>query len=484
MSFALAFKLFADGVKFTNIHGWDLEGSGKLYEVALARAQIGTAIVHLVLINQSFWNKEYRSLVINIIMLVLVVALHLFSKKYRKTRLRAILQIIDRIPFGVPSIRDQANWVYRYSHPYFRAKGPKETFRLMNGLNSPINLDPKMFSKVKEKRFNLPFPIERSPSGKFGQLLHAYQVEEGPLNGMESPRQDLKINIAQDPETSSIQQNINLQPLKSGSASRNRIGLPGPIMSSLINSEVHPLSNRHRQSEHDVNAEESKSLLGSRHFRKDSIDLDAIEDNSQDDDDIDEPSREWPRISRIEHPSRNSRMIPGNHGDMNEMELNAGDIADERSNRGSPLDSMSGPGARMATLDNHCTNAPGISIDRTRNSKSDINLIRLPMAEDKLPTGASPPIYRSKVESKPAPMLNQEDIEIGLDGEQGMSSGVMQRQKTRLPTSNYESHTKSSFANPPTSKPKSKAGPSDEEVLLPGASKTVADKHPNGLSNR
>ena len=57
IAFVFMLKLFSDGVKFTNIHGWDVEGSGKLYEVALARAQIGTAISHMILFNQCFWNK-------------------------------------------------------------------------------------------------------------------------------------------------------------------------------------------------------------------------------------------------------------------------------------------------------------------------------------------------------------------------------------------------------------------------------------------
>lgn len=82
-------------------------------------------------------------------MILLIVALHLTGKRHRKTRLDSIINIISRIPFSEPTARDKANWIYRYSHPYFRYKGVKETFELMNKLNSPVSLESKLFSRLK-----------------------------------------------------------------------------------------------------------------------------------------------------------------------------------------------------------------------------------------------------------------------------------------------------------------------------------------------
>ena len=82
-------------------------------------------------------------------MILLIVALHITGKRHRKTRLSSIINIISRIPFAEPTNRDKANWIYRYSHPYFRAKGVTSTFEQMNKLNSPVSLESKLFSRLK-----------------------------------------------------------------------------------------------------------------------------------------------------------------------------------------------------------------------------------------------------------------------------------------------------------------------------------------------
>lgn len=91
IALVLCFKLFADGVKFTNIHGWDLEGSGKLYEVALSRVQIGTAISHIILFNQCFWNGKLMNVFIHFLVIIFVGVLFITWKKHRKTKLSSIV---------------------------------------------------------------------------------------------------------------------------------------------------------------------------------------------------------------------------------------------------------------------------------------------------------------------------------------------------------------------------------------------------------
>ncbi len=288
ISIALTFKLFADGVKFTNIHGWDLEGSGKLYEVALARIQIGTAITHTILFNQCFWNAQVRNMVIHFLMIVLIVALHVVGKRHRKTKLESIVRIIDRMPFQVPSVRDKANWIYRYSHPYFRAKGVMETFRLMNQINSPLSLEARIFNRMREpKRFNMPFTVESPTKYSNGSPTHHEGVEgsEFPGNGHTAPSIN-ENHLAQ----------VNVEPQQPC----NLIHLPSlqsnPVKSMILNIEP-PRESARKGSEDGENPPVSPRLqilpIGSpqpddkrsmqaSHFRKDFVDLDPFMDCNSD----------------------------------------------------------------------------------------------------------------------------------------------------------------------------------------------------------
>ena len=155
----LALKLFADGVKITNVHGWDIEGSGKLHELALTRIQFGTLIPHLLYANQCFWNKNYRTMAINIIMVLYSIVMVILFKKNRLAHLQPTMRILDKLEFQDIKKRDVVNWVFRYSHPYIRVMGPKNALPIINELNSPISHEPQVHPELEnQRRFNMPIP--------------------------------------------------------------------------------------------------------------------------------------------------------------------------------------------------------------------------------------------------------------------------------------------------------------------------------------
>lgn len=164
MSIALLFKLFSDGVKITNIHGWDLECSGRLYEVALNRLLIGLIISHVILLNECFWNTQWTIFSCNLLAVCFITGFYLFIRTKRRTTLPSLLGVVDKIKFQNINARDKANWVFRYSHPYIRILGTKKAIQVMNEINSPVSIEAKVHPLLeKEKRFNLPIPAS-SPS--------------------------------------------------------------------------------------------------------------------------------------------------------------------------------------------------------------------------------------------------------------------------------------------------------------------------------
>ena len=120
MCVVLVFKLFGDGVKFTNIHGWDLEGSGKLFEVALRRLLIGATISHTLLVNQCFWGKLWRTMSVNAFMMVYSLVVYFLFKKKSIAKLSTILRILEKTAtvFKKPTKHDLWNWKFRYNHPF------------------------------------------------------------------------------------------------------------------------------------------------------------------------------------------------------------------------------------------------------------------------------------------------------------------------------------------------------------------------------
>ena len=157
LSACLAFKLFADGVKFTNIHGWDLEGSGRLFETVLERCQLGTLIPHLLLVNQCFFNNMWRTLAINAAVILFVVVLQVFLYNNRMANLNSIMRIIGKIEFKTTTLWDIENWIYRYSHPYVRVLGAKQATLFMKEINNPISLEVIAQASLRmQRRYNVP----------------------------------------------------------------------------------------------------------------------------------------------------------------------------------------------------------------------------------------------------------------------------------------------------------------------------------------
>ena len=183
LAICLTFKLFADGVKFTNIHGWDLEGSGRLFETVLERCQLGTLIPHLLLMNQCFFNNMWRTLAINVIVIVYVIVLQVFMYKNRMANLRSIMRILDKIEFQQTTARDEAYWVYRYSHPYIRVLGPKLATEFMNAFDAqmPIELLSETATR-QQRRFNVPVAD--------GSPIRIPRLDDDPASSVNRPFSD------------------------------------------------------------------------------------------------------------------------------------------------------------------------------------------------------------------------------------------------------------------------------------------------------
>lgn len=197
MAVTLSCKLFADGIKFVNIHGWDLEGSGRLFETAVTRIQLGTVVGHIVLVNECFWNRNWRTLSINFIMIVFILAVQFVLNKKTVTKLNTVLRIIGKIDFQTPTSIDKSNWVYRYSHPYIRVLGPKQACVYMNEINSPVSVEPRAHTWYQEqRRYNVPLPLQ-SPLKKSltKQATELLSLDDKKLEGMEKMHEKTKLNL-------------------------------------------------------------------------------------------------------------------------------------------------------------------------------------------------------------------------------------------------------------------------------------------------
>jgi Calcium-dependent channel, 7TM region, putative phosphate len=165
MCIVLIFKLFADGVKFTNIHGWDLEGSGKLFEVALRRLLIGTTISHTLLVNQCFWGKLWRTMSVNVFMLVYSLVVYFMFKKKSIAKLSTILRILQTTAtsFKKPSKSDLRNWLFRYNHPFLCNLDQAQLMQEMEVFQSNTSSNDIAVRGGRKRRFNKPISIQ-SPS--------------------------------------------------------------------------------------------------------------------------------------------------------------------------------------------------------------------------------------------------------------------------------------------------------------------------------
>lgn len=259
LAICLAFKLFADGIKFTNIHGWDLEGSGRLFETVLERCQLGTLIPHLLLMNQCFFSQLWRTLGVNVIIIIYVIVLQVFMYKNRAANLQAIMRIIGKIEFQKTTSRDVANWVYRYSHPYVRVLGPKKATLFMNDICLPNNLEALsgvQQSKDHPQRFNLPIS-DSSPTKSIRKDL-VDQKDEQEFGS--NPK------FSNDPYSSS-RKNLDYERRISAGGSIGKAISPEDLSSLKLESPLH--------AKDDHLSFKSEGNFGSNsHFRKDGHHLD------------------------------------------------------------------------------------------------------------------------------------------------------------------------------------------------------------------
>lgn len=156
VTFVLLVKIFADGVKITNIHGWDIEGQGKLYESVLGIILIGALMPHLLYLNQAFWVSKWNSAFINTIMVIYLLIFIAFYFKKKVSNICYVLRCLSGHPFRQVTPQDVSNWAFRYSHPYIRVRGPEEAFEFINQINSPIRDLPELHPNWSGVRDNRP----------------------------------------------------------------------------------------------------------------------------------------------------------------------------------------------------------------------------------------------------------------------------------------------------------------------------------------
>lgn len=272
---ALTMKLFADGVKITNIHGWDIEGSGKLYEVALSRVLFGTLIPHVLYTNQCFWKGLWRTMAVNIFMIVFCLCIMYLVRTNRLARLSIVLKVLEGLKFKDTKKKDVINWVYKFSHPYIRQKGMFIALNYMNELNSPVSHDHLKAIKQEPILFNRPSP---SPM-KFtdSSLKTPFGLQSVSKNGAEAPEMNKKkfsfSNIKLEPTNSQGQSNIEESEDKQSESGIKQIGHGSPGMlslgklglanSALFNKSVGQSlarSSRHFKHDRDDDEEENGSI--------------------------------------------------------------------------------------------------------------------------------------------------------------------------------------------------------------------------------
>lgn len=264
MCVVLVFKLFGDGVKFTNIHGWDLEGSGKLFEVALRRLLIGATISHTLLVNQCFWGKLWRTMSVNAFMMVYSLVVYFLFKKKSIAKLSTILRILEKTAtvFKKPTKHDLWNWKFRYNHPFLCNQDQAQLLQEMDVFQSNTSSnEAAVRGGAKKRRFNKPISIH-SPSRPGSEDRQDKEEAPGPESQPASKFSSNRENQGQQPDLLARPQEQNFKSVRSEDSPES---VPG--------SKVKPKLRISSQTQEGVPPAENTVARSSR-FRKDGSMLD------------------------------------------------------------------------------------------------------------------------------------------------------------------------------------------------------------------
>ena len=116
-AFFLVMKGLADGILIICVYGPDMQSNGSLFSSALGELQIGLIIMHLVLMNQSYWNESPILFAVNTCMVFFILFLCHYFRKHRVCKFSNMSKNFKDLDFSTPTCVDKSEWIYKYCHP-------------------------------------------------------------------------------------------------------------------------------------------------------------------------------------------------------------------------------------------------------------------------------------------------------------------------------------------------------------------------------
>lgn len=113
-------KCLGDGIMIICVYGQDVESNGALFASALREVHIGLVVMHIVLMNQSYWNNSVSLFIVNLAMVAAILGLNLILRYYRVSNIHNMAKCYQHLKFIKPTCVDKTEWVYRYCHPLIK----------------------------------------------------------------------------------------------------------------------------------------------------------------------------------------------------------------------------------------------------------------------------------------------------------------------------------------------------------------------------
>jgi hypothetical protein len=107
----------AEGINLVSVYGKDLESNGALMDTALRCIHLGPIILHLFLINDSYWNSRPFLFVLNSAMVIAIIICNVMLRRTRVDKITEFPKYLRKAKMLAPSVVDELDWTYKFSHP-------------------------------------------------------------------------------------------------------------------------------------------------------------------------------------------------------------------------------------------------------------------------------------------------------------------------------------------------------------------------------
>ena len=116
----LFMKVLADGIMIICVFGNDMASNGTMFASALRCVMLGPFLLHLSLMNDSYWTENQLFFFINIGMMIIIATVNIMMRNTMPSRLSRVTSVLKYVPFSRPNCVDKSDWIYKFCHPLIK----------------------------------------------------------------------------------------------------------------------------------------------------------------------------------------------------------------------------------------------------------------------------------------------------------------------------------------------------------------------------